>query len=293
MNYNLMPLKYFVDVVQTHGFISAAKRNYVSETAVSSAIKKLESELGQKLLNRSAGKFSLTPVGEIFYQRSVEIVNLYGEIWRHPEPNFERLLRVHFLQGFENDTALLASKLPDICQPIFDEENFDSSIKRLIAGNYDLLIGFDLAFLDNHKIACLPLRKASFDLVFNTQELENYNNDAQELAKNSILYMQNWKSTGISDVQLAMLKIYDQDGWKYKDVSETNSFAAATLNVNFNGGITMVPDTYIFPANCQNLYRFSPQHLQFAFKVVVAMNPEISHKFEKILQEVTTLTYRQ
>ena len=40
MNYNLMPVKYFVDVVQTNGFISAAKRNYVSETAVSSAIKK-------------------------------------------------------------------------------------------------------------------------------------------------------------------------------------------------------------------------------------------------------------
>lgn len=42
MNYNIMPLKYFVDVAQTHGFISAAKRNYVSETAVSSAISKLE-----------------------------------------------------------------------------------------------------------------------------------------------------------------------------------------------------------------------------------------------------------
>ncbi|MBP2057174.1 DNA-binding transcriptional LysR family regulator [Lactobacillus colini] len=42
MKYNLMPLKYFIDVVETHGFISAAKRNYVSETAVSSAISKLE-----------------------------------------------------------------------------------------------------------------------------------------------------------------------------------------------------------------------------------------------------------
>lgn len=26
MNYNLMPVKYFIDVVQTRGFISAAKR---------------------------------------------------------------------------------------------------------------------------------------------------------------------------------------------------------------------------------------------------------------------------
>lgn len=26
MNYNLMPLKYFIDIVQTGGFISAAKK---------------------------------------------------------------------------------------------------------------------------------------------------------------------------------------------------------------------------------------------------------------------------
>lgn len=50
MNYNLMPVKYFIDVVQTRGFISAAKRNYVSETAVSLAVNKLEKQVIQNNL---------------------------------------------------------------------------------------------------------------------------------------------------------------------------------------------------------------------------------------------------
>lgn len=291
MNYNLMPVKYFVDVVQTHGFISAARRNYVSETAVSSAIKKLEDELGQKLLNRSAGKFSLTPVGEVFYKRSVEIINLYSEIWHHPDPNPEKLLRVHFLQGFENDAALFASKIPDICQPNFDEENFDSCIKRLINGNYDILVGFDLAFAGNNKIDCLPFRKTSFDLLLNKDELRQYHGDEQQLAENSMLYMQNWKSTGITDIQLAMLKIYCQNGWKYKEVAEVNSFAAGCLNVNFNGGITIVPESFSLPQNCNNIERLAPVQLQKSFNVVIAMNPMVSTKFSKMLKHVTTLTY--
>ena len=292
MNYNLMPVKYFVDVVQTHGFISAARRNYVSETAVSTAIKKLEDELGQKLLNRAAGKISLTPVGEVFYKRSVEIINLYSEIWHHPDPHPEKLLRIHFLQGFESDAALLAANLPAICQPNFDEENFDTCIKRLIEGNYDLLVGFDLAFVGNNKIDCLTLRTTSFDLLLNKAELKQYQGNKKQLAQNSMFYVQNWKSTGITDIQLAMLKIYHQNNWSYKEVSEVNSFAAACLNVNFTGGITIVPESFILPPNCTNIERFSPAHLQNAFNVVLAMNPVVSSKFSKMLKHVTTLTYR-
>ena len=98
MKYNLMPLKYFVDIVQTKGFMSAARRNYVSETAVSSAIKKLENELGQKLLNRNGVVLSVTPVGELFYKRAVNILKSYNEIWYHPDPHPNQLLKIHFLQ---------------------------------------------------------------------------------------------------------------------------------------------------------------------------------------------------
>ncbi|UZX30084.1 hypothetical protein [Lactobacillus helsingborgensis] len=42
--------------------------------------------------------------------------------------------------------------LTAICQTNFDEENCDTCIKRLIEGNDDLLVGFDLAFGGNNKM---------------------------------------------------------------------------------------------------------------------------------------------
>lgn len=293
MSYNLMPVKYFIDVVQTHGFISAAKRNYVSETAVSSAIKKLEAELGQKLLNRSNGELSLTPVGAEFYRRSVEIINLYNEIWNHPDPHPEKLLRIHFFQGLENEAAELANKLPSDCQISFDEENFDTGIIRLLNSNYDLLIGFQLAFQSNNKVLSLPLAKVGFDLLFNQEEVTQFHTNLLELAKNSMFYMQNWKSTGIEDIQSAMLKSYQQGNWTYRQITKVNSFAAACLNVNFKGGVTMVPESFKVPSFCQNIYRISPEHMQDAFEVDVALNPAASGEFISMVKHVTTLIYRQ
>ncbi len=47
---------------------------------------------------------------------------------------------------------MLTANLPAICQTNFDEENCDTCIKRLIEGNDDLLVGFDLAIGGNNKM---------------------------------------------------------------------------------------------------------------------------------------------
>lgn len=292
MNYNLMPVKYFVDVVQTHGFISAAKRNYVSETAVSSAIKKLENELGHKLLNRTAGEFSLTPTGELFYERAVEIINSYSEIWHNPDKHPEKLLRIHFLQGLEANAARLASCLPKKYVVSFDEEAFNTSISRLLKNNYDLLIGFQLEFAGNSKVVTLPLEKVDFDLVFNSKAVQKYGQDLKKLAQNSTIYMQDWRSTGILNIQTAMLETYAQEGWSYKEIAAVNDFSAAYLNVNYKGGMTMVPSTFQSVDYCENIYRISPEHLKGKFEIVAAFSTSKQKEFSKLITKAITLSYR-
>ena len=289
MNYNLMPVKYFVDVVQTRGFSSAAKRNYVSETAVSLAVNKLEKELGHRLLNRSAGQFELTPNGKAFYKRAVEILLSYSEIWRHPDEVPSELLRVHFLQGMGSEAALFAQQLPDKYRLSFDEEVFASSVSRLLDENYDILIGFLLGYQNNAKLVTYPLRTVSFDLIFNQTEVEA-TADLQTLARQSRLYMQNWQSTGVNDVQQAMLSQYHQRGWAEKDVAEVNSFEAACLSVNFRGGMAMVPDSFLLPNYCENIYRVSPAHLQDAFCVVATISASREDKLGGLIQRSISST---
>ncbi|MFD1485825.1 LysR family transcriptional regulator [Lacticaseibacillus baoqingensis] len=86
----------------------AAKRNYVSETAVSTAIKLLEDNLGVQLINRTSTSLSLTAAGQFFYRRAIQVLDASGEIWCHPEQQPAGLLRIHLLQGLEADAAAFA-----------------------------------------------------------------------------------------------------------------------------------------------------------------------------------------
>lgn len=64
-------LEYFQAVVECGSFYIAADQLHVSQSAISQQIKKLEEELGVKLLDRHNRTFSLTPAGEQFYRKSL------------------------------------------------------------------------------------------------------------------------------------------------------------------------------------------------------------------------------
>ena len=60
---NLTQLRLFRDVAREQSFGKAAQKNFISQPAVSVHIRKLEEELGKKLLNRSPHQIELTPDG--------------------------------------------------------------------------------------------------------------------------------------------------------------------------------------------------------------------------------------
>lgn len=59
-------LTYFVAVCETLNFTKAAKRFYISQTAVTQQIKALETELGVQLFNRDNRHVTITPAGVSF-----------------------------------------------------------------------------------------------------------------------------------------------------------------------------------------------------------------------------------
>lgn len=63
---NNQKLRYFVDVVDCGSFTNAARKNYISQTAISQHIASIEKELGFQLFERVKGKAELTKAGESF-----------------------------------------------------------------------------------------------------------------------------------------------------------------------------------------------------------------------------------
>ncbi len=82
---------YFISVVEKGDFSSAGKQYYLSQSAISQQIAKLEQTLGFKLFDRQKYRPQLTEEGEDFYHLCKKLVNTYEkEMRRMTEQNARR-----------------------------------------------------------------------------------------------------------------------------------------------------------------------------------------------------------
>ena len=72
-------MEVFVRVVETGSFTRAADSLRLPKATTSTLIQRLEAALGVKLLNRSTRRISVTPDGEAYYRRCIDILSLVRE----------------------------------------------------------------------------------------------------------------------------------------------------------------------------------------------------------------------
>jgi DNA-binding transcriptional LysR family regulator len=78
-------LQYFITAAERLNFTTAAKECYITQTAMSLHISKMEDELGFKLFNRNRNKrvMELTNAGQDFVRRARKLVREYESALRH------------------------------------------------------------------------------------------------------------------------------------------------------------------------------------------------------------------
>ncbi|MBS0326277.1 MAG: LysR family transcriptional regulator [Proteobacteria bacterium] len=72
-------MRAFVTVVDTGSFVRAADALSSSKTAVSRLVGEMESRLGTRLLHRTTRRLSMTPEGEVFYERCRQLLDSVAE----------------------------------------------------------------------------------------------------------------------------------------------------------------------------------------------------------------------
>ena len=115
-------IEYFQAIIETGNFYQAAEKCNVSQSAISQQIKKLEQELGVKLLDRHNRTFSLTPAGEHFYRKSLILVSDIEQIKRETKriaDNDHATLRIGYYKGYHGNelseaVAEFSSKYPTV-----------------------------------------------------------------------------------------------------------------------------------------------------------------------------------
>lgn len=77
---NVTFLRYFYSAGQSKSITKAAKENFVSQSAISQAISKLESQLDKQLISHEKNRFQLTSDGMLLLERCKKLFNVFSEI---------------------------------------------------------------------------------------------------------------------------------------------------------------------------------------------------------------------
>lgn len=291
MKYSLLAYKYFIDVVETQGFTPAAKRNFVSQTAISNAIKNLEDELGVQLIDRSTSHFKVTVAGNNLYNCAVPVLKNYYEFNEKISQlnNSFQTLRIHYLHGFDYWTVKLAESLtknnPNLKVQL-DTENFSTSIPKLDAGDYDVLIGFSTAVSKIKNIHVRKVGTASFGILLNENSFDSNGKLKKNILKKHPLFLQRWSATDNNDVQTKIKNTLEKMHISYEEIDYLDSFDSALSNVVLDQGMAIYPEELSLPKIYDSRVTFLPELPKLKYDVVaIYKNPAISNILERSLSK--------
>lgn len=143
----LRQIKYFQTVVEKGSFTEAAEACYISQSAISQQIQSLEKEIGVKLFERKNRRFTLTPTGEHFYNKTVvhssELERICRETVRIAHKD-SAVLNIGYLKCYGGDEfhsalADFIAKYPDVSVSVI-EGNHEELYDELRFGKVDLVL---------------------------------------------------------------------------------------------------------------------------------------------------------
>jgi len=161
-------LNYIIEIAQQRNMSRAAEKLFISQSALSIYLKKLEAELGVNLFVRTNTTLIPTPEGELFIETAKEILRLEQEFYKkiahasHQLTSFgvaSELAMQIFLHAFSH----FKESHPGFRTSVVDGRT-EALLSRLRKGDLDFIIVPDFAVHSDPWLECKLLKKE--DIVF-------------------------------------------------------------------------------------------------------------------------------
>jgi LysR family hydrogen peroxide-inducible transcriptional activator len=238
----LNELKFIVALAKSRNFRKAAEVCYVSQPALSLAVKKLEDELGVLLFERSRNDVTMTAVGELVIEQATRVIEEAKRIKEIAKQGNNQLagplkLGVIYSVGpylLPEIIPVLRKHAPEM--PLIVEENLTSNLEaQLRSGVIDVAIialPFELS-----GVITMPLYEEEFVVVVpSTHEWSNQEEvDASSLADEKVLLLNSGHCFSNQVVQAC--PSLTRNG----EVLQGNSLDTVRNMVASNLGITVLP----------------------------------------------------
>lgn len=238
----LNELKFIVALAKARNFRKAAEICFVSQPALSLAVKKLEDELGVLLFERSRNDVTMTAVGELVVEqatRAIEEANRIKEIAKQGNNQLAGPLKLGVIYSvgpylLPEIIPILRKTAPDM--PLVVEENLTSNLEtQLRNGVIDVAI-IALPF-ELPGVKTIPLYEEAFVVVVpSAHEWANRKEiDASELADEKVLLLNSGHC--FSNQVLQACPSLSRNG----EILQGNSLDTVRNMVASNLGITVLP----------------------------------------------------
>lgn len=139
---------YYIDMIAAERNLSkAAQKLFITQSALSQQLGKMEAELGTKLFIYAGNQMNLTPAGEVFLQTARKIIETKEQAYQEIA-NLSRLYTEHISIAVSRQTGtlLLSQVLPLFKQKFpyvkfdIDESDTHAAMQHLLKGTVDLAL---------------------------------------------------------------------------------------------------------------------------------------------------------
>lgn len=291
----LSELKFIVAVAKEKNFRRAADKCFVSQPALSLAIKKLENELNISLFERSRTEVKITPLGKKIVDQAIVVLDEAEKIKIFSNIN-QTELKTPLKIGLIYSVApyllpliipVLRKKIPHM--PLEVEENITKNLEASLKGGLIEAAVIALPF-DVSGIESIPLYDEEFNVVVPSSHkwAKKENIDVKELAKEKVLLLNNEHCFSNQVVEAC------PELSKKSEVLNGNSLETIRNMVASNLGISVLPTTATASNYNNPLVKIIPIKKPVPFRRIAiayrksSVRIEAIEKFVLALKEIKT-----
>ena len=287
MNIQIAQLKYFLALVSTKNYTTAAEQCNVSQPALSMAIRKLEDELDLILIDRKSNPISLTEKGELIASQANKILEeifimgklaselhldkLNGSLKLSVIPTLAPYIIPLFIQKF-------TVQYPEV-ELIIEEETTKSIIQKLKASETD--VGLLVTPLYEKSMVTHPVFYEEF-FVFSHDKI-----DKTYILPEDIDFRHLWLLEEGHCMRHQMMKLCELRNLENSNIKYNAGSIESLINITeASGGMTIIPELATWNLTPERKERVIP----FYEPTPVREISIIHHKFTTKLRLINSLT---
>lgn len=247
---NINQLKYFVAVADYRSFSKAAEQYFLTQTAVTQQIRKLEETVGAQLIDRKTRPISVTPMGQVFLKEVRRILmqmDTAVQRTREASTGITGTLRIGYTNGYEHSDLTVKLRrfhhnFPNIlitCHRC----NTDILATGLVAGEYDIIFTWDSTNVCNDESVEYRLQERVRLVVamYASHPLAHSTGLTRADLKNEINLFMSPSGTGDSLADEYFIRLYQKAGYYPNILLRSSDVESILMMVSAEEGISVLP----------------------------------------------------